>query len=274
MRLDAHQHFWKFDPFRYTWMDDSMRVLQNNFLPQDLEKLLKENKFDGCIAVQADQSVEETNFLLQLAEANAFIKGVVGWVDLMDEHIEQTLSKFSTYQKFKGIRHIVQAEPEGFMLQDRFLKGISKLQDFNLTYDILIYPNQLQEAYELVQMFPNQKFVIDHLAKPLIKSNKISNWKADISKFSTHKNVSCKLSGLVTEANWDTWKADDFKPYFDVIFEIFGPKRLLFGSDWPVCLLTASYNQVVTIIENYIGSLALDDQKAIMGANTVEFYNI
>lgn len=274
MRLDAHQHFWKFDPVRDTWIDDSMRVLQSNFLPQDLEKLLKANKFDGCIAVQADQSEEETNFLLQLAEDNSIIKGVVGWVNLLDKNIEHTLTKFSTNEKFKGVRHIVQTEPKGFMLQDHFLNGISKLQDFNLTYDILIYPNQLEEAYELVQMFPDQKFVIDHFAKPLIKSKKIDIWKTDISKFATHKNVYCKLSGLVTEANWDNWKAEDFKSYLDVVFEIFGTKRLFFGSDWPVCLLAASYNQVVAIIKNYIGSLSIEDQKAIMGTNTVEFYNI
>ncbi|ULC58048.1 amidohydrolase family protein [Flaviramulus sp. BrNp1-15] len=274
MRIDAHQHFWEFNPNRDTWIDDSMLVLQNNFLPKNLEKLLKENSFDGCIAVQADQSEEETNFLLQLSENNAFIKGVVGWVDLLDDNIEQSLIKFSSHKKFKGVRHIIQSESEGFMLQKEFLNGISKLKDFNLTYDILIYPNQLNEAYQLVQLFPEQKFVIDHIAKPPIKAGKIDKWAEDILKFSNCKNVYCKLSGIVTEANWKTWKADEFMSYLEVVFKTFGSKRLMFGSDWPVCLLAANYNEIVTLVEKYISNLPLNDQAAIMGKNALEFYNI
>jgi len=274
MRIDAHQHFWKYDPNRDTWIDNSMLVLQNDFLPKDLQPILTQNKFDGCIVVQADQSVDETQFLLQLSDDSSFIKGIVGWVDLMNQDIEQTLSKLSNHKKFKGVRHILQAEPEGFMLQDEFLNGISLLEKFNLTYDVLISPHQLEEAIKLVETFPKQKFVLDHLAKPEIKANKITTWKEDIFSLSSFQNVYCKLSGLVTEADWNSWKPEDFTAYLDVVFKAFGVERLMFGSDWPVCLLASNYAQVVKLIENYMTSLSQKEQEDIMGKNTMKFYNI
>ncbi|HMC01999.1 MAG TPA: amidohydrolase family protein [Flavobacteriaceae bacterium] len=274
MRIDAHQHFWKYDPNRDTWIDNSMLVLQNDFLPKDLQPILTQNKFDGCIVVQADQSVDETQFLLQLSDDSSFIKGIVGWVDLMNQDIEQTLSKLSNHKKFKGVRHILQAEPEGFMLQDEFLNGISLLEKFNLTYDVLISPHQLEEAIKLVETFPKQKFVLDHLAKPEIKANKITTWKEDIFSLSSFQNVYCKLSGLVTEADWNSWKPEDFTAYLDVVFKAFGVERLMFGSDWPVCLLASNYAQVVKLIENYMTPLSQKEQEDIMGKNTMKFYNI
>ncbi len=274
MRLDAHQHFWKFDPNRDTWIDNTMLVLQNDFLPKDLQPLLIENNFNGCIAVQADQSDEETQFLLQQSDENPFIKGVVGWVNLVDKNVGDTLATFSKYKKFKGVRYILQSESDGFMLQDSFLKGISLLEKFNLTYDILIYPNQLKEAIKLVEVFPKQKFVLNHLGKPSIKNKEITDWETNITILASHKNVFCKLSGLVTETNWSTWKEEEFTPYLDVVFKAFGSKRLLFGSDWPVCLLASNYIKVVTLIENYIDFLPQKEQAAIMGNNAVKFYNI
>ena len=274
MKIDAHQHFWQFNPQRDTWINEEMNVLKHNFLPEDLLPILQENKFDGCVAVQAEQSEEETKFLLQLAEENSFIKGVVGWLDLCNENINERLQHFSKYKKLKGLRHIVQAEPNGFMLQNNFLRGIAALEKYNLTYDILIYHNQLEDAIELVRKFPNQKFIVDHCAKPNIKEGEITLWKKNIEQLSNFKNVACKISGLTTEANWNTWGKNEIQPYLDVVFNAFGSNRLLFGSDWPVSLLAGNYTETVGLIENYILQFSKMDQQQIMGLNTLNWYNI
>ena len=274
MNIDSHQHFWKYDPIKNSWIEDHMKVIRRDFLPEDLQPILEKNGFEGCIAVQADQSEEETEFLLSLAENNSFIKGVVGWVDLRAENIEERLAYFTEFKKLKGVRHIVQAEPDDYMLDEKFQHGISLLKQFNLTYDILVFPSQLVAAIELVNKFPNQKFVVDHIAKPLIKEGKIEHWKRDMESLAKSPNVMCKISGMVTEADWSLWKPEDFSPYLDVIFNAFGTDRILFGSDWPVCLLAADYHQQLEIVETYISSFSVEDKENIMGGNAINFYNL
>ena len=274
MRIDSHQHFWKFDPIRDAWIDASMEKIARDFLPEDLKPLLDQSKIDGCVAVQADQSETETNFLLDLAGRYDFVKGVVGWVDLRSPQLSERLEHYCNNSFFKGVRHIVQAEKDGFMLQESFLKGIQQLKDFNLTYDILIFPHQLEEAVALVKKNPEQAFVLDHIAKPYIKDKKIDQWAKHINQLAVHQNVYCKLSGLLTEADWNHWQEEDFTAYLTVIMKAFGADRLMYGSDWPVCLLAGSYPHVVRIVENFISSLSTDDQKKIMGQNAHHFYNL
>ena len=274
MRIDSHQHFWKFDPIRDAWIDASMEKIARDFLPEDLKPLLDQSKIDGCVAVQADQSETETEFLLDFAGRYGFVKGVVGWVDLRSPQLSERLEHYCNNSFFKGVRHIVQAEKDGFMLQESFLKGIQQLKDFNLTYDILIFPHQLEEAVALVKKNPEQAFVLDHIAKPYIKDKKIDQWAKHINQLAAHQNVNCKLSGLLTEADWNHWQEEDFTAYLTVIMEAFGTDRLMYGSDWPVCLLAGSYPHVVRIVENFISSLSTDDQKKIMGQNAHHFYNL
>ena len=274
MRIDSHQHFWKFDPIRDAWIDASMEKIARDFLPEDLKPLLDQSKIDGCVAVQADQSETETDFLLDLAGRYDFVKGVVGWVDLRSPQLSERLEHYCNNSFFKGVRHIVQAEKDGFMLQESFLKGIQQLKDFNLTFDILIFPHQLEEAVALVKKNPEQAFVLDHIAKPYIKDKKIDQWAKHINQLAAHQNVNCKLSGLLTEADWNHWQEEDFTAYLTVIMKAFGADRLMYGSDWPVCLLAGSYPHVVRIVENFISSLSTDDQKKIMGQNAHHFYNL
>ena len=274
MRIDSHQHFWEFDPIRDSWINNSMTKIKKDFLPEDLIGILANNKIDGCITVQADQSTQETKFLLDHAAKNSFIKGVVGWVDLCDGNVKHTLKHYAKNPFFKGVRHIVQAESKGFMLKENFQNGIRKLKDFDLTYDILIYPKQLKEAIELVKKNPDQDFVLDHIAKPLIKNKEIADWSKGILEIGGFKNVYCKLSGLVTEADWKNWSKSDFKDYLELVLNAFGIDRLMFGSDWPVCLLGANYSQVLNIIENFIEPLSDEEKRTIMGGNACKFYRI
>jgi L-fuconolactonase len=277
MKIDAHQHFWVYNPVRDSWIDDSMDLIRGDFLPNDLLPILQSNGIDGCIAVQTDQSEGETMFLLALAEKyESFIKGVVGWVDLCSEKIYDRLEVFSQFEQLKGFRHILQAEPDGFMLQPAFARGIRQLAAFDFTYDLLIYPNQLQAALQLINEAPDVKFVIDHAAKPYIREQKIADWANDIRAIAKHPQLHCKLSGLVTEHDWNHWKAADFYPYLDVIFEAFGTDRLLFGSDWPVCILAAEYEQVLYMLQNYMDErgISASAQAQVMGLNAVRFYGI
>lgn len=274
MRIDSHQHFWRYDPVRYSWIDNSMQKIAKDFLPDELFKVLEENRMDGCVAVQAEQSEAETDFLLDIAQKNSFVKGVVGWVDLRSDHLRERLEFYSNNPFFKGVRHIVQAEKEGFMMEEAFLRGIRQLREFDLTYDILIFPRQLKEANELVARNPGQAFVLDHLAKPYIKDKKIEDWATDIKALANHGNVLCKLSGMVTEADWNHWNTEDFETYLSVVFDAFGEDRLMFGSDWPVCLLAASYPHVLRIVENFIQALSPTAQEKIMGLNAQKFYNL
>ena len=274
MIIDSHQHFWHYDPVRDAWIDESMRIIARDFLPKDLKPILKESRVEGCVAVQADQSEEETHFLLSLAVQNPFVKGVVGWVDLKADDLPERLAYFSKNPLFKGVRHILQAEKEGYMLQDSFLNGISLLKDFNLTYDILIYPHQIKEAIELVKKNPEQPFVIDHLAKPYIKDKKIKQWASDIKQLAAFEKVHCKLSGMITEADWNHWQSNDFNDFMSEVLEAFGTDRIMFGSDWPVCLLAGSYPHVIRIVEDFIQNLSPVDRNKIMGENARNFYRL
>jgi L-fuconolactonase len=275
LRIDSHQHFWKFDPVRDSWIDESMKLIQKDFLPSDLLPLLMSNGIDGSVAVQSDQSKAENEFLLELARANPFIKGVVGWVDLQADDIEEQLQELSRFKTLKGFRHVLQGEPDpAFMLRPAFLKGIHHLNRYGFTYDILIYPRHLANAAEMVAAFPDQPFVIDHLAKPLIKDQVIEDWKKDMLRMAAFENVHCKISGMVTEANWNSWTKEDFRPYLDVAFELFGSKRILFGSDWPVCLVAGSYERMLEIVTDYIAEFTLQEQADFWGGNAVSFYNL
>ena len=274
-KIDSHQHFWKYHSVKDAWISDDMKVIQRDFLPVDLLPLLEENGIDGCVAIQADQSEEETFFLLELAQNNDFIKGVVGWVDLRGDNLESRLHHFSKYPKLKGFRHIVQAEAnENFLLQEDFCNGIAQLEKYNFTYDILIFPKHLDVAFDFVKKFPNQKFVIDHLAKPDFKQADFSEWERGIRKIASCPDVYCKVSGLVTEADWKHWKTRDFTYCLDVVTEAFGINRLLFGSDWPVSLLAATYKESFSIVEHYFSRFSKEEQNKFWGINAIEFYNL
>ncbi|MBW4890181.1 amidohydrolase family protein [Mucilaginibacter sp. HMF5004] len=274
-KIDAHQHFWIFDPVRDSWINDDMSVIQRDFLPGDLEPVLEANGINGCVAVQADQSEIQNDFLLGLANDNAFIKGVVGWVDLRADNIEERLEYYSGFEKMKGLRHVLQGEEDrALMLKPAFMNGISKLAKYGFTYDILIFPDQLQYVSEFVSAFPDTKFVIDHIAKPYIKDKKIDDWATDIRKVAQHQNLYCKVSGMVTEADWKNHKPADFIPYLDVVFEAFGAERLMFGSDWPVCQVAANYTAMKSIVEQYTVNLSTTEQDKFWGDNAVKFYNL
>lgn len=275
LRIDSHQHFWNFDPEKFDWITEEMSFIKKDFLPGDLKPILQKNNFDGCITVQVEQTEEENNFLLKAAQDNEFIKGVVGWIDLQSENIEERLAYYTEFKKLKGFRHILQGEKKrDLMLSPDFKRGISLLSKYNFTYDVLIFPDQLMFAKELVNEFPEQKFVIDHLAKPYIKDGRIEEWKKDMEAIGSFENVYCKISGMVTEADWKNWKAKDFFPYLDVVVKSFGTNRIMYGSDWPVCLVAASYEQVLNIVREYFSSFSKNEQDLFFGGNAVKFYNI
>lgn len=275
MRVDSHQHFWHYDPVRDAWITNEMAELRRDFVPSDLLPELRANGIDACVAVQADQSENETRFLLDLAEKHREIAGVVGWVSLTDPKVEERLAYFSRFRKLRGFRHIVQAElDDRFLLRKDFLRGVALLARHGFTYDILIYARHLLVANEFVHQFPEQKFVIDHLAKPRIKARELDAWARAIRAVAEHPNVCCKLSGMVTEGDWKHWRPSDFRPYLDVVFESFGPGRLMFGSDWPVCLLGGRYAQVKQIIDDYTQSLSTSDKDKIFGGNAIRFYGL
>lgn len=274
MIIDTHQHFWKYDPVRDTWIDESMSVIKRDFLPEHLAPVLRQNNVEACIAVQADQSENETAFLLGLAETNDFIKGVVGWVDLTADNVDERLAFFAEDKRLKGIRHILQAEANEYMLRTDFKQGIGKLASFGLVYDILISHSQLEASIRLVDAFPDQIFVMDHIAKPNIKEGEIDDWQKQINALAQRKNVYCKLSGLVTEANWTHWKYEDLIPYLNVVMDAFGPSRLLFGSDWPVCLLAGEYDEILGIVQKFISYLSVSEQADILAKNAIKVYQL
>lgn len=275
LKIDSHQHFWKFDALRDSWITDQMSVLRNDFLPEQLSPLLQEHKFDGCIVVQSDQSMLENVFQLQHASDHPFIKGVVGWVDLQSDLIEEQLEALSVHAKLKGFRHILQGEKDrALMLRPAFLNGIGKLKAHNFTYDLLILPDQLKFAAELVSRFPDQPFVLDHIAKPDIKNQIRGNWEADLKALAKYQQVYCKVSGMVTEADWANWKEEELIPYLDVVFEAFGTDRVMFGSDWPVSLLAASYGKWVAVMNKYVSKFSTYEQQQFWGGNATTFYKL
>jgi L-fuconolactonase len=275
MRIDAHQHFWCYNPKEYDWIDEPMSALRRDFLPQHLEPELKRAGFDACIAVQARQSLAETHWLLELAASSPFIYGVVGWVDLCSPDVATQLAGFAQNPRLLGVRHIVQGEPDDrFLLRPEFLRGIAALEEFALTYDILIYPRHLPVAAHFVQRFPRQRFVLDHLAKPPIKSGALRPWSENLRRLAKLPNVFCKLSGLVTEADWSNWKPEHIVPYIDVAMECFGPERLMLGSDWPVCTVAAPYFRTMEVLTSYLARFSEKIRDAILGGNAERFWSV
>ncbi len=274
MNIDAHQHFWRYDPAEYGWIDESMSALRRDFLPHDLEPLLRAAGFDACVTVQARQTLDETRWLLDLAIENPFIAGVVGWVDLQSPAVERDLETFAGRRKLVGIRHIVQAEPDDFLLRPAFQRGVASLERFNLAYDILIYPRHLGAAATLVSRFPSQRFVLDHVAKPDIRRQALNEWREDLHGLARFPNVCCKLSGLVTEADWQAWTPERIRPYIHVAAECFGPDRLMIGSDWPVCTLAASYERTMGLVLEAIAAWSTHEQAAVVGGTAMRFWNL
>lgn len=274
MTIDAHQHFWHYNVADYAWIDDSMKTIQRDFLPADLEPILQKNGFDGCVLVQVNQTEQENNDFLKFASLYDFIKGVVGWIDLRADNLEERLSYFKQFAKLKGFRHIVQGEPVGFMQEENFISGVKKLIAFDYTYDILIYPKQLKDALHLVRECPDNKFVIDHIAKPDIKNKEISKWSNYMKEIAQHEHVFCKISGMVTEADWYKWKKEDFYIYLDLVLEFFGTDRIMYGSDWPVCLVAGAYEEQLSIVQSYFDKLSKTEKDKLFGENATRFYGL
>ncbi len=273
-RIDAHQHFWQYNPVRDTWIDDRMDVLKQDFHPQDLRPMLEAHGFDGSVAIQADQSICETIFLLDLADQHTFIKGVVGWIDLVAKDVAIQLEIISAREKLVGLRHIAQAEPPGFYDLPDFRAGLGHLAHYHLRFDLLIYADQLAAAIRLVEDFPNQQFVLDHMAKPRVDRLPDKTWSDQIKELASSPNVCCKISGMLTEVPDFQWKNVNIEPYLDTVLEAFGPDRVLYGSDWPVCLLAATYAEQLFTIEEYIKKLSKNEQKLIMGLNASRVYRL
>ena len=274
MKLDSHQHFWSYDAAQYPWIPKGS-PLHRDWLPDDLAPLLAGSGFDGCIAVQARQTLAESRWLLSLADRSRIVRGVVGWVDLRSETVSDQLAELARHPKFRGVRHVVQEEPDvNFMLGAEFQRGIAALHQFGLTYDILIFPKQLPAAIELVRKFPVQHFVLDHIAKPDIKAGAMSPWREQIRELAKATNVFCKVSGMVTEADHAHWKATDFTPYLDVVFEAFGEDRVMFASDWPVCLLAGEYAGVFALVSEYAKQFSVAAREKLFGGNAARFYGI
>lgn len=274
MRIDAHQHFWVYNHREFAWIDESMASIRRDFLPAELAPLLENNGFQGSILVQVRQTLDETRWMLDLAEDNPFILGVVGWVDLRSPRLRAELQSFALRPRLVGIRHIVQSESDDFLLNSAFLRGISLLEEFDLAYDLLIYPKHLPLAARFVERFPRQRFVLDHLAKPPVKSGGLEAWARGIRELAALPNVLAKLSGLVTEADWQAWTAKGVRPYLDVAFECFGPSRLMIGSDWPVCTVAASYEQTVNLVQDYLCAYSPEEREAVLGGNAARFWRL
>jgi L-fuconolactonase len=275
VKIDAHQHFWRYTPEEYGWIGPDMGILKKDHLPADLAPLLETSGIGGTVAVQARQTLAETEWLLELADKHPLIKGVVGWVDLRSPELRGQLERFCSHPKFRGVRHVVQDEPDDrFMLREDFIRGLGMLAGFDLTYDILIFPRHLAVACELVEKFPEQRFVLDHIAKPFIKDGKVAPWDEGIRRLAEFPNVFCKVSGMVTEADWHRWRPADFRPYLDVVFEAFGPRRIMFGSDWPVCTLAGTYADVVKIVSDYVQHLSAEEQADVWGETAIRFYGL
>jgi L-fuconolactonase len=272
MKIDAHQHFWT--PSTQTWLDESMSVIKREFWPEHLEPLLRAQGFDGSIAVQTLASVDETRLYLELAARHELIRGVVGWVDLCSADVGRAVAQLARDPKLVGIRHIAQSEPDDFLLRPDFQRGIAALGEIGLAYDILIYARQLPAALQLVEAFPDQRFVIDHIAKPEIKAGVRQPWGDLMHRMASYPNVVCKLSGMVTEADWQQWQPSDLSFYLDTALEEFGASRLMIGSDWPVCLLAGSYERVVGVVIDYVSRLSQVEQGSILGETAALFYGL
>ena len=274
MRIDAHHHFWNYTPAEYGWIPQAEPNLRRDFGPDDLQRELAITGIDGVVTVQARQTVEETRWLLELADAHSFIRAVVGWVPLTSARVADDLDRFANRPKLRAVRHVLQDEPSEYMARDDFNRGISMLAGRGLVYDILIFERQLRAAIALVDRHPNQIFVLDHLAKPRIREHILHPWRDQMFELSRRQNVYCKLSGIITEADHATWQPADLKPYVDTALESFGPSRLMFGTDWPVCLLAGSYERWHTTVSELTARLSVDEQAWLMGRTAIRAYNL
>ncbi len=275
MNTDAHQHFWIYRPADYDWIGPGMETLQRDHLPAELYPQIQAVGFDRTVAVQACQTLDETRWLLQLADRYAWIRGVVGWVDLCRPDAGEQLAALAAHPRLVGVRHVVQAEPDDrFVLREDFQRGIGQLAALDLTYDLLLYPRHLPPAYELVRRFPDQRFVLDHIAKPSIGAGTLQPWADDLRRLASLPNVWCKVSGMVTEADWATWRSADYRPYLDTVFAAFGVERILLGSDWPVCTLAAPYADVMGLSLDYIARFSPTEQAALRGENAARVYGL
>ncbi len=275
MNLDCHQHFWRYNADEYPWINDRMAALRRDFLPEDLAREQAAIGFEGSIVIQARQTLEETRWLLQLADEYPLIKGVVGWVDLRSPEVGEQLRRFVEHPRFCGVRHVLQDEPDDrFMLNEDFVRGVGVLGDFGIPYDILITPRHLPHARALVERFPEQPFVLNHIAKPFIKDGIMEPWATEMGRLAENANVFCKASDMVTEADWERWQPEDFHPYLDVVFEAFGAERVMIGSDWPVCTVAGSYEQVMGIVQDYIEGFSAEEKRAVLGGNAVRVYGV
>jgi L-fuconolactonase len=275
VRIDAHVHFWRYRPEAYPWIDERMRALKRDFLPEDVRVEASRLGFGGVVAVQAQHTAAETGWLLDLAERHPFIRGVVGWVDLGSPDVRDALARVASFPKLVGVRHIAQDEPDDrFLLREDVLRGIEALSAHELAYDILVYPRQLPAAVELVRRFPAQRFVLDHLAKPDLRGGALDGWARDLEALSSSPNVVAKLSGLVTEADWTAWTPERLRPCLDVAFECFGAERLLIGSDWPVCTLAGDYGRVMGVVTDYLMDRPGSERAAVLGGNAARFWRL
>jgi L-fuconolactonase len=274
LQVDTHQHFWNYDPAEYAWIDDRMTPLRRDFLPLDARREMDAIGVIACIAVQVRQTLEETAWLLELADEFPFIAGVIGWVDLQAPDVDAQLARVAAHSRLVGIRHIVQAEPDGFLERPAFLRGIARLEPFDLTYDILVYARQMPAAVAFARAFPRQRFVLDHLGKPDVRAQEYQSWRAQLNQLAALPNVHCKLSGLVTEADWGSWKPEQLRPYLDAALDAFGPDRLMIGSDWPVCTLTGTYKDVIGVTLDAIGEYSVTEQERMLGGTARDLWSL
>jgi L-fuconolactonase len=274
MRVDAHHHLWKYDPVEYGWIDGSMAVLQRDFLPGDLEREAAAARVDATVAVQARQTLEETDWLLDIAAKSTLIRGVVGWAPIASSGFARELDRLLAQPLLKGLRHVVQGEPEGFLDGKSFNDGIALLRQTGLVYDVLIFARQLAEAVRFVDRHPQQQFVLDHIAKPSITAGEYAMWSAGIGELAKRENVACKVSGMVSEADWATWTADGLKRYFDRVLEAFGPDRLMVGTDWPVVNVASSYTHWWHIVEAWMAPLSAAERGLMEGGVAAQVYNL
>jgi len=275
MRIDSHHHFWKYNKAEYGWMNDQMARIRRDFLPSDLKQEIDAAGIDGVVSVQARQTVQETQVLLDFADDNEFIKGVVGWAPLIDADLSKALDRFKGREKLKGYRHVLHDEEDDrYMLRDDFNDGVAKLKDYGLTYDILIFEKHLPQTLQFVDRHPNQIFIVDHIAKPRIRDGLRSPWQGLMIELSHRPNIYCKVSGMATEADWQNWTEDELRPYFDTVLSAFGATRLMFGSDWPVCLVAVEYVRWANLVKKWVSELSADEQERLLGGSAAEAYGL
>ena len=274
-KIDSHFHLWRYENDDYGWIDENMGTLKRDFLPPDIERELQGTRIDGAIAVQAQQTLNETDWLIGLADQFSFIRGVVGWAPIANEDFSEHLDRLQPLRKLKGLRHVVQSEPDdNFILNASFNRGIARLKNTGLVYDILIFEKHLPAAIQFVDRHPQQKFVLDHIAKPRIRERVMDPWRQNIAELAKRENVYCKLSGMVTEADWAAWSPQDLWPYVEVVLEAFGPQRLMAGSDWPVCLLATSYPGWFNALNTFLEKLTVSERERVQGATATEVYGL